>query len=51
VVYKNDSNKVDWDRVRTYLDSGLTTEPIQSPILKKFYLLDEENKKKSDDEK
>jgi hypothetical protein len=51
VVYKNDSNKVDWDRVHTYLDSGLTTEPIQSPILKKFYLLDEENKKKSDDEK
>ncbi|PBI90081.1 hypothetical protein BSF41_17520 [Flavobacterium sp. ACN2] len=28
----------------TYLDTGLTTEPIQSPILKKFYLLDEENK-------
>ena len=51
VVYKNGSNKIDWNRVRTYLDAGLTTEPILSPILKKFYLIDEENKNKLNDEK
>ncbi|PBI90083.1 hypothetical protein BSF41_17540 [Flavobacterium sp. ACN2] len=43
-------NKVDWNRIRTYLDAGLTTEPIVSPILKKFYLLDEENKKLKNEE-